>query len=170
MSTTGTKGFDGMKFAPLGLLVALALAGCQEKSAAPAEANPDARPGLTLSDGQLILPAVSGNPGAAYFTLTNGSNEAVTLAAASIDGAEKAEMHEMAAGSMGPLSAVMLKSGETVKFARGGKHVMVFGLAGSVTAGGKTEMTLTFADGDKLSAPLEVVAPGQMPMDHGDSH
>lgn len=157
-----------MKFAPLGLLVALALAGCQEKAAAPQEANPDAKPGLTLSDSQLNLPAVSGNPGAAYFTLSNGGSDAVTLAAVSIAGAQKAEMHEMAAGTMAPLAAVTLKGGETIKFARGGKHVMVFGLDATIAVGSKPEMTLTFADGDKLSAPLEVLAPGQMPMDHGD--
>lgn len=159
-----------MKFAPLGLLVALALAGCQEKAAAPQEANPDAKPGLTLSDGKLIMPAVSGNPGAAYFTLSNGGSDAVTLAAVSIAGSEKAEMHETVGGSMAPLKAVTLKGGETAKFARGGKHVMVFELNASITAGSKAELTLIFADGDKLSAPLEVVAAGQMPMDHGKAH
>ena len=157
-----------MKFAPLGLLVALALAGCQEQAADPQEANPEAKPGLTLTDGQLTLPAVSGNPGAAYFTLSNDGSGTVTLAAVSIGGSEKAEMHDVVGGAMAPLTAVTLKSGEEVKFARGGKHVMAFGLNASVTPGSKTEMTLTFADGDKLSAPLEVVAPGQMPMDHGD--
>ena len=157
-----------MKFAPLGLLVALSLAGCQEKAAAPQEANPDAKLGLTLTDGQLTLPAVSGNPGAAYFTLTNGGSGTATLAAVSIGGSGKAEMHETAGGSMAPLTAVTLKGGEKVKFARGGKHVMAFGLDASITPGSKAEMTLTFADGDKLSAPLEVVAAGQMPMDHGD--
>ena len=157
-----------MRFVPLGLLVALSLAGCQEKTAAPQEANPEAKPGLTLTDGQLALPAVSGNPGAAYFTLANGGSEAVTLAVVSIAGAQKAEMHETSGGAMAPLTAVTLKGGEKVKFARGGKHVMAFGLNASVTPGSKTELTLTFADGDKLSAPLEIVAPGQMPMDHGD--
>ena len=159
-----------MKFAPLGLLVALTLAGCQEKSAVPAEANPDAKPGLTLSDGQLTMPAVTGNPGAAYFTLSNDGSEPVTLAAVSIAGAQKAEMHETSGGSMAPLAAVTLKGGEAVKFVRGGKHVMVFGLDASVTPGSKPEMTLTFADGDKLSASLEVLTPGQMPTDHGESH
>ncbi len=157
-----------MKFIPLGLLAALALTGCQEKASAPAEANPDAKPGLALTGGQLTLPAVKGNPGAAYFTLSNGGGAAVTLAAVSIADAQKAEMHETSGGSMAPLVNLTLKGGETVKFAPGGKHVMVFGLDSSLTAGTKAEMTLTFADGDKLSAPLEVMAAGQMPMDHGE--
>lgn len=158
-----------MKFASLVLMFALALAGCQEKTAAPAEPNPDAKPGLTLSMGQLSLPAVKGNPGAAYFTLTN-SGEAATLAAVSVAGAEKSEMHEMTGGSMAPIAPLTLKAGETAEFAHGGKHVMVFGLDPSVAPGSKAEITLTFADGDKLSAPLEVLAAGQLPMDHGDMH
>ena len=159
-----------MKFTHFALIASLALAGCQEKAAAPAEANPDAKPGLILADGQLALPAVSGNPGAAYFTLTNGGSQAATLAAVSIAGAQKAEMHDMAGGSMAPLKEVTLKGGETVKFARGGKHVMAFDLNDTVAAGSKAEITLTFADGDKLSAPLDVLAPGQMPMAHGKTH
>ncbi len=158
-----------MKFTPLALMFALALAGCQQKAAAPAEANPDAKPGLTLSAGQLSMPAVKGNPGAAYFTLTN-SGEAATLAAVSVAGAEKSEMHETTGGSMATIAPLTLKAGETVKFARGGKHIMVFGLDASIAAGNKAEITLIFADGDKLSAPLEVLAAGQVPMDHGDMH
>lgn len=162
-----------MKFASYVMVAALALTGCQEKAATPSgsssEANPDAKPGLTLTLGQLSLPAVKGNPGAAYFTLTNGG-DAVTLAAASVAGAAKAEMHETSGGSMTPIASLTIKAGEAVAFARGGKHVMVFGLDQSIVAGSKTEITLTFADGDKLSAPLEVVAPGQMAMDHGEMH
>jgi copper(I)-binding protein len=137
-------------------LALLALAACQK---AP-EPNPDAKPGLSVSDGVLVLPAVKGNPGAAYFTLANGSDKAASLAAVSIDGATKAEMHETMGGSMAPLAALEVKADESVKFERGGKHVMVFELAPTVSAGGSVEMTLTFADGDKLSAPLKVEAVG----------
>lgn len=156
-----------MKFTPFALMFALALAGCQQKAAAPAEPNPDAKPGLMLSAGQLSLPAVKGNPGAAYFTLIN-SGEAATLEAVSVAGAEKSEMHETSGGSMAPIASLTLKGGETVTFARGGKHVMVFGLDPSTVPGSKAEITLIFADGDKLSAPLEVLAAGQTPKDNGD--
>jgi periplasmic copper chaperone A len=158
-----------MKFAPFTLMFALALVGCQQKTEAPAQTNPDAKPGLTLSMGQLSLPAVMGNPGAAYFTLTN-SGAPATLAAVSVSGAEKSEMHETTGGSMAPIAPLTLKAGETVTFARGGKHVMVFGLNASITVGNKAEITLIFADGDKLSAPLEVLAAGQTPKDNGDMH
>lgn len=146
------------------ILSALVLAGCQqnttpeaEKTAASAtEAAPEAKPGITVSGGLLVLPAVKGNPGAAYFDLANGGAAASTVAAVSIDGAGKAEMHETSGGSMAPVADLAVKPGETVKFVRGGKHVMVFDIADRVKPGGTAEMTITFAGGDKISAPLKV--------------
>ncbi len=145
----------------------LALAACHK---AP-EASPDAKPGLSVSAGTLVLPAVSGNPGAAYFALNNGSGKVVTLAAVSVDEAGKAEMHETSGVAMTPLVALEVKAGETVSFDHGGKHVMLFDLSPKLAAGGTAEMTLTFADGDKLSAPLKIEAAGAMDMgEHKDHH
>lgn len=152
------------------LLAALALAACQQSKAPEAESSPDAKPGITVDGGVLTLPVVKGNPGAAYFSIANGGGKPATLAAVTIAGADKAEMHETKGGSMEPLSSLEIKPGETVKFERGGKHVMAFGLGDAVKAGGTAEMTLTFADGDKVSAPLKVEAMGAaMPgMGHGE--
>jgi periplasmic copper chaperone A len=167
------------------ILAVLALSACQQNKApeAPAttaaatDAAPDAKPGITVSGGVLVLPAVKGNPGAAYFDLGNGGPAVSTLAAVSIDGTGKAEMHETSGGSMAPLKDLTVKPGETVKFARGGKHVMVFDIAETVKSGGTTEMTLTFAGGDKVSAPLKVQSigdalggdmAGMAGMDHGN--
>jgi hypothetical protein len=61
-----------------------------------------------------------------------------------------------------------------VQFAPGGKHVMAFDLSDKLAAGGTAELTITFADGDKISAPLAVEAAGGMGamsgMEHGDKH
>ncbi|RZK03089.1 MAG: copper chaperone PCu(A)C [Novosphingobium sp.] len=157
-------------------LAVLALTACGEAKkpadAQPSEtaAAPDAKPGITVADGALSLPVVKGRPGAAYFTVTNGSAATASLAAVSIDGAGKAEMHETKGGAMAPLDALEVKPGETVKFERGGKHVMVFDLAETVKAGGSAEMTLTFAGGDKVSVPLKVESiAGAMDMEgHGN--
>lgn len=159
-----------MKLGPTTLAAALgvlAVAGCQQNAPAPAAApseqasaaegsGPDAKPGITASEGVLIVPVVKGRPGAAYFSVTNGSAAAVTLAAVAVEGAAKAEMHETKGGSMTPLGTLEIKPGETVKFERGGRHVMAFDLGQSVSAGSTTEMTLVFAGGDKLSLPLKV--------------
>jgi copper(I)-binding protein len=110
---------------------------------------------------------VKGNPAGGYFTLVNNGDKPVTLAAVSIDGAAKAEMHETKGGSMAPLASLEIKPGETVKFERGGKHVMAFDLDTKLAAGGTSELTLTFADGDKVSAPIKLEAAGGA-MEHMD--
>jgi periplasmic copper chaperone A len=158
---------------------AFALASCDSASdpAAPAEsqaatgsaAGPEAKPGLVLSKGRLVLPAVAGNPAGAYFDLANGGGAPATVAAVSINGAARAEMHETRGGSMAPLGTLEIKQGETASFEPGGKHVMVFDLAPAVTAGGTAELTISFADGDKISAPLTVQKAGGM-ADHGAAH
>lgn len=166
------------------ILAVLALAACQQhkaseapkSEAAPGEAaGPDAKPGITASEGVLRLPAVKGNPGAAYFSVRNGGPAAATLAAVLVDGAGKTEMHESMGGSMSALKDVPLAPGETVKFAPGGKHVMLFDLDPKLAAGGTTEMTLVFTGGDKASIPLAIEPAGggmaDMPgMGHGDRH
>ncbi len=154
-------------FASLLLGTALPLAGCHK--AAQRSAAPDAKPGLSLSDAVLALPAVKGNPGAAYFTLVNASAANATVAAVSVTGADKGEMHQTSGTSMAAVSSVVVKPGATLKFAPGGFHVMVFGIAPTLEAGGSSEITVTFADGDKVSAPLKLEAAGAMTMDHGET-
>lgn len=151
------------RFAPLLLAVsfaALAACGQQTPTEAPASAAPEAKPGLALTEATLVLPAVKGNPAGGYFTLVNTGDKAVTLAAVSVSGAARAELHETKGGAMAPLANLAIKPGETVKFERGGKHVMVFDLDPKLAPGGASEITLTFADGDKVSAPLKLVAAG----------
>ena len=127
-------------------------------------AAPETKPGLSLSNGRLVLPAVSGNPAAAYFTLTNNSPMPVTVAAVDVAGSMMVMLHETKAegghSTMADLAPPVLKPGESVAFAPGGKHVMIHDVPAEWKPGGTAELTLTFADGDKLSAPLAIQAPG----------
>lgn len=145
-------------------------AAAQASALPPVSAAPDAKPGITVGEGVLVLPVVKGNPGVAYFAVSNGGTAAGTLAAVVVDGAAKAEMHETKGASMAAVGTVEIKPGETVRFERGGKHVMLFGLADTVKPGGTAEMTLTFAGGDKVSIPLrvETMAATMEGMGHGD--
>ena len=149
--------------AGLALIGALALAACQQAQKDTSESAPDGKPGLVASGGTLVLPAVKGRPGVAYFTVANNSDTATSLASVYIDGVGKTEMHETKNGTMGPLNWVELKPGDTVKFERGAKHVMAFDIGDKLVAGGTTEMTLTFSGGDKLSAPLKIESMGSAP-------
>lgn len=144
-------------FAPIAIL---GLAACQQEPAAPVEQNPEAKPGLSASEGVLILPAVKGHPAAAYLSVFNNGDQPSSIAGVSIDAANSAEMHETRDGKMASVDQVDVAPGETVNFERGGLHVMAFGIKPEVAAGNTVEMTLTFSDGDKLSLPLEVQAAG----------
>lgn len=155
-------------------LAMLSLGACgqaarDDDKAAPTAA-PDAKPGIAVADGVFLLPAVSGNPGAAYFALDNESNNTVSIASIAIDGVGKTEIHQTMGGQMKPVDRVDVEAKTVVKFERGGLHVMAFDLDGKLKAGDSTEMTVTFTDGDKVSAPLKLEAMGAGAMDHGDSH
>ena len=145
------------------------LGGCkQEPSPKPPE-KVEVKPGVTLSDGQLRLPAVKGNPGAAYFTVANAASDStVTISSVAIAGAGKTEMHETRAGAMSPVDRVEVGPGSTVKFAPGGLHVMAFELDPALAVGGTTTLAVTFADGTKAALPLKLVTAGAM--DHGADH
>ena len=69
-------------------------------------------------------------------------------------------MHETVGSEMKPLGNLPVAAGAKVIFAPGGKHVMVFGLKPSVTAGGTTKIIVNFTGGTSLSAPLKVEAAG----------
>ena len=157
------------------LVLAVGLAGCgpgkpvDTQPGATAEATtqvsaPDAKPGLALSGGRLVLPAVKGNPGAVYFTLSNGSAQPVTLAAIDVAGAGMTMLHETRQvdghATMAGMTDPVIGPGQALVLAPGGKHVMVDAIPAGWAAGGSTELTLTFSDGDKLSAPLSLDAPG----------
>ncbi|MBN8483400.1 MAG: copper chaperone PCu(A)C [Sphingomonadales bacterium] len=155
-------------------LAALSLSACgqsaKEEEKATASAAPEAKPGISVADGVFMLPAVSGNPGAAYFALDNESNNTVSIASIAIAGAGKTEIHQTMGGQMKPVDRVDVEAKTVVKFERGGLHVMAFEVDGSLKAGDTAEMTITFTDGDKVSAPLKLEAMGAGAMDHGSGH
>ncbi len=129
------------------------LSACQE---APKAAHVD--------DALVRLPAVSGNPGAGYFTLTGGPADD-RLMSVSSPLAIRAEMHDMSmkdgAMSMTPLDAGLdVPKGGTVRFESGGKHVMLFDISPKVAAGGTMPLELNFASGAKLATDARVIAAG----------
>ncbi len=137
------------------------LAACQQS--APKAAS--------VEKASVRLPAVAGNPGAAYFTLHGGPVDD-RLMSISSPLAIKAEMHDMAMkGGMMSMAAIDggldVPAGGTVSFASGDKHVMLFDISPKVTAGSKMPLVLGFASGAKLEIQANVVAAGS---DAGHEH
>jgi periplasmic copper chaperone A len=118
------------------------------------------------------LPAVAGNPGAAYFTLIGGP-VADRLMAVSSPLAVRAEMHDMvmkrspSSGSRGmmmsmaPLDAgVAVPAGGKVAFAPRGKHVMLFDISPKAQAGKVMPLKFSFASGATIMAQATLIAAG----------
>ena len=148
-------------------IAVLALCSCQqakqtkhEPVAGASKAAPAGKPGVTIAGGRLVLPAVPGNPGAAYFQVDNSAGADVAIAAIAIDGTEKTEVHQTTGDTMTKVDSVEIAPSTSIKFEPGKLHVMVFNPAASLKPGANTEMTITFADGDKTSAPLKIEAAG----------
>lgn len=130
----------------------LALAACGQKEA------------LSVTDATVRLPAVAGNPGAAYFTL-HGADKDTRLMSISSPQAGRAEMHDvkMEGGmmTMTPIdNGLAIPKGATIKFETGGRHAMLFDMKPGLKAGDKVTLTFSFADGRKVTVDAASEAPG----------
>ncbi len=138
------------RFAPA--FLAILLSGCLQ---------PDT---ISVEDAWVRLAAVTGNPAAAYFTVHGGPVD-TTIISVSSDLSLRSEMHEsMSVGgmaSMKPIAGVRVPANADVRFAPGGKHVMLFGMnPGLKPGGGPVLLTLTFADGTHVSRKANVIGAG----------
>lgn len=144
--------------------LALGLAACGGETEEPAPANPEAPEGISVSDARLNLPAVAGNPGALYFTVENDSEADSMIMSVYIEGAESAVMHQTATWNNRPdmqeVLSLPIPAGEALVLEPGGFHVMAMNPQEGLQVGAQTEVTLTFAGGDKVSFPAEILAPG----------
>jgi hypothetical protein len=110
------------------------------------------------------LPAVSGQPAAAYFTIHGGRREAKLVRMESALAA-KTEMHESMTGAhgmatMAPLAQLDIPAGGTVQFRPGGNHAMLIGLDPVVKPGTAVPLRFGFADGTTAEAEAKSVAAG----------
>jgi copper(I)-binding protein len=140
----------------------LALGACHHAPKGPDAPATEVKPGIVLTDGRLVLPAVKGNPAAAYFTVANQAGAAAHVVKITVAGANSAEMHETVGGEMRPVPVLDLAPGQHVLFAPGGRHVMVFGLPATVKPGDKLEITLHFRSGHVAMAQLTAESAGGM--------
>lgn len=146
----------------------LGLAACSSEPEQEAQeelaGDPEAPEGITVDQGRLSLPAVSGNPGAVYFTVSNNGDAEMAIRSVFVEGASMAMLHqtrdEAGVTRMEEANEVEVPAGQTLGFEPGGLHVMAMDLDETMQAGDETEVTLTFASGDKVSFPAFIRAPG----------
>jgi copper(I)-binding protein len=132
------------------MLAGVILSGCQQAE-------------LGVDGAWVRLPAVSGRPGAAYFTVKGGA-QATSLVAVSSPAAIRTEIHEMKHDgkmmTMAPIKDVAIAAGEKIEFKPGGKHIMLYDLSPSIRAGGTIPLRLSFADGKTVEVNADVRAAG----------
>ena len=141
------------------------LTGCDAADEPRAERQEDGViAGLTVENARLVLPAVSGNPAAIYFDVTNSGDKPIAFRSGEVASAQRTEMHEsvMVDGKMvmGEANPITVRPGETTAFKPGGLHLMVFGLSGDVGAGDKVEASLVAAGGTSHRFQARVQAAG----------
>ncbi|WP_295633025.1 copper chaperone PCu(A)C [Novosphingobium sp.] len=143
-------------------------------SMAPVAIGPIGTPGIALTDAVIQLPLVSGNPGVAYFKVSQVSGAARKLVGVTVDGAARAEMHESrtagGVSSMDEVKSVAIEPGKGVEFKPGSYHVMLFEVEKALKPGMTRELTATFDNGDKTTvlAKVQSGTGDGAPIDHMD--
>lgn len=143
--------------AGIGLFVALSLLAACARAPEP-----------VASEAWVRLPAIAERPGAAFFTVKGGDHD-TSLVAVTSPIALRTELHETMAMSghgdhgmmtMAPIKDVPVKAGDTLSFAPGGKHVMLFDVSPAVKPGQSVPLTLSFADGKSVTVQAKTVPAG----------
>lgn len=131
--------------------------------AAPAEGQHAPKAGAIEAAGAWA-PASAGaaRAGAVYMEIRNRGAGADRLIGASSPAAAAAELHtHVATGDvvrMRRLDGVDVPAGGAVRFAPGGRHVMLIGLRRKLTAGGRLSLTLVFDKAGPVAVEVEVRA------------
>lgn len=149
------------------------LAGCkqadtQDTAPAASETASDAAGGMELREAELVLPAVKGNPGAAYLTIANPSGGTRVISSIAIKGVGRTEVHQTAGTTMNKVDQVEIAPATTLSFDPGELHIMAFDVSAALAAGSTTEVTINFISGEKLTAPMKVISVSEAAM--GDEH
>jgi len=95
-----------------------------------------------------------------YFTLANDRESPATLVGAKSDAFERVMMHESVeeggAVRMQHVDALEVPSGDALRFAPGGYHLMLMGRQGALSEGDRLPITLIFDDGCRVTAEFTV--------------
>ncbi len=121
-------------------------------AATPAWAGPP--PGVTVSKGQIVL--LSGSPAMGFFTVTNGSAQALLIDGWSTPACAALQLEEAGATS-GGIARLTVPGKDQLAFVRGGYHLTCWKPTAALKAGATIPVTVSFRGGATLTAPFAVV-------------
>jgi len=108
---------------------------------------------LRVDEGWVRLAAAPGRPAAAYFTIHGGDAD-TRLLSVTTDVAIRSEMHdttnEGGVMKMAPIDGLDVPADSTIKFAPGGKHLMLFDLNPGIQPNKYVGLVFTFANGERI--------------------
>jgi copper(I)-binding protein len=126
----------------------LSLGGCS----APTNENAP----YTVSNASIRTPVAGRTTTAAYFEFTNNSDAAVKIIGVSSTAAERVEMHTIIKVDdqmrMRPLPEIAVPARDKVVFARGGNHLMLFGVQLTDTP---AILEIELDNGESIAAPFQ---------------
>lgn len=101
-------------------------------------------------------------PGAAYMTIRNTGDEAVTLTGIRTDLAMMPAIHrtstdDQGVSSMAPAGAIVIAPGETVALEPGGLHAMLMRLQMPMAEGDRFLLMLIFSDGGEVEVDIPIL-------------
>lgn len=112
--------------------------------------------------------------GAAYMTITTGSQDADLLVGVESAVAERVELHthlnEDGVMKMRPVEAIEVAPGEPTLLQPGGLHVMLMGLKAPLAAGESFPMTLVFARSGRIEVEVKIEEATRMDAPSGEAH
>ncbi|MGE0269396.1 MAG: copper chaperone PCu(A)C [Candidatus Omnitrophota bacterium] len=130
---------------------------------------------LTIDNAWIKAMPPSAEYSAAFLTITNTSEEDVTLVEVKSDLADTVEIHLMktvnGAMTMRPIKELVIPKGETVALEPGGTHIMLIDLIEPLNAGETADLILVFADGMERTVNAVIrkeVHPDDDHADHDD--
>jgi len=135
------------------LIALIIMVGCTPLSYAEGE-------GIQVTDAWVRPVILLNRPGAAYFTLNNGSGRADKLIRVSSPWVNRIEMHENTkAGGimrMRQVKDIPVGAGDTVLVEPGGIHLMLFGLQKKLAVGDDLILILTFVHAGDIEIRAKV--------------
>lgn len=116
---------------------------------------------VKVSDAKMrVLPGPV--PAAGYLTLTNNSDQTMTLFGATTEAFDRVELHRSVRDADGQarmerLTEIPVAAGESVALMPGGLHLMFMQRDMELSVGDEVEVILHWNQGQELSVPFEVV-------------
>ncbi|MBA4782142.1 MAG: copper chaperone PCu(A)C [Rhizobiales bacterium] len=115
---------------------------------------------VSVSDPWARASILASRPGAAYLTLRSDADDRLLSATTPVADHVMIHASETDADSvtrMIHLDALDLEAGQTVRFAPGGMHLMLMGLAGKLDEGASFWLTLTFEQAGAITVEVPVL-------------